>query len=109
MIVSHIIGGLGNQMFQYAAGRALSLRLGTSFRLDIFGFYRYGLHQGFELDRVFHCPFQISTDSEVRQILGWQSSPMTRRILIHPMMSEFRCNGFIVEPHFNYWPEIETL
>lgn len=33
-IIVHMCGGLGNQMFQYAAGRALSLRLGCPLRLD---------------------------------------------------------------------------
>ena len=34
MIITHINGGLGNQMFQYAAGRALALRHGTELLLD---------------------------------------------------------------------------
>ena len=34
MIITHINGGLGNQMFQYAAGRALALRHGTDLLLD---------------------------------------------------------------------------
>lgn len=35
MIISRLTGGLGNQMFQYAAGRALADRLGTSLSLDL--------------------------------------------------------------------------
>jgi hypothetical protein len=34
MIVTTLIGGIGNQMFQYAAGRALALRLGLGLALD---------------------------------------------------------------------------
>lgn len=34
MITSRIFGGLGNQLFQYATGRALALRAGDSFQLD---------------------------------------------------------------------------
>lgn len=34
MITSRLLGGLGNQLFQYAAGRALSLRLGVELQLD---------------------------------------------------------------------------
>jgi len=38
MIIVNLKGGLGNQMFQYACGRALSLRSGESeFKLDIYG------------------------------------------------------------------------
>jgi hypothetical protein len=34
MIVTRLMGGLGNQMFQYAAGRALALRRGTELKID---------------------------------------------------------------------------
>ncbi|KAG1647458.1 O-antigen biosynthesis glycosyltransferase WbnK [Nymphon striatum] len=34
MIYSRVFGGLGNQLFQYAAARAVSLRLGTELVLD---------------------------------------------------------------------------
>jgi len=44
MIVSRLIGGLGNQMFQYAAGRALALRRGVSFGIDIRAFADYKTH-----------------------------------------------------------------
>ncbi|OCW58347.1 alpha-1,2-fucosyltransferase [Hoeflea olei] len=48
MIITHINGGLGNQMFQYAAGRALALRHGTDLLLDTRAFdgstqFGYGL------------------------------------------------------------------
>ena len=35
LIISTLAGGLGNQMFQYAAGRALALRHGTELVLDL--------------------------------------------------------------------------
>lgn len=44
MIVSRIIGGLGNQMFQYAAGRALALRRDVDFRIDRRAFFDYKTH-----------------------------------------------------------------
>ena len=34
MVITRLFGGLGNQMFQYAVGRALSLRLKTNLGLD---------------------------------------------------------------------------
>lgn len=36
MIITRLWGGLGNQMFQYAAGRALSLRNAVPLQLDIY-------------------------------------------------------------------------
>lgn len=35
MIVVQLIGGLGNQMFQYALGRSLALKKGTPLKLDV--------------------------------------------------------------------------
>lgn len=49
MIIVHIIGGLGNQMFQYAFAKAL-LRNNHDIRLDISAFETYDLHGGFGLD-----------------------------------------------------------
>lgn len=45
MITAQLVGGLGNQMFQYAAGRALSLRRGVGLRLDASEFKTYRLHR----------------------------------------------------------------
>lgn len=42
MIIVKLIGGLGNQMFQYACGRAVSLKLGTDLKLDISNFDKEG-------------------------------------------------------------------
>ena len=43
MIIIHIIGGLGNQMFQYAFAYALSKKRQTDLKLDITGFNHYDL------------------------------------------------------------------
>lgn len=104
-----LIGGLGNQMFQYAAGRALSLRRQTDLRLDVSGFADYHLHQGFELKRVFACPAKLATEAEVHSLLGWQSGPLARRILAKPAFSALRRPELVIEPHFSYWPEFENV
>lgn len=108
-MIVNIIGGLGNQMFQYAAGRALALERGIPLRLDISGFANYGLHQGFELQRVFACPAEIAGAQEIKEILGWQSSLLMRRLLAKPAMSLFRHPGLVVEPHFHYWQGIKEV
>jgi hypothetical protein len=45
MIVSRLIGGLGNQMFQYAAARALADRTGSEVVLDVSDFASYTVHR----------------------------------------------------------------
>ncbi|NOT17933.1 MAG: alpha-1,2-fucosyltransferase [Sulfuriferula sp.] len=106
MVISNLIGGLGNQMFQYAAGKALSLEHGVDLRLDISEFANYELHQGFELERVFNCKTEIATEADVRKILGWQFSSGLRRIMLRPSVAPLRRTGFVVEPHYRYWSGI---
>ncbi|WP_351078871.1 alpha-1,2-fucosyltransferase [Shewanella sp. CAL98-MNA-CIBAN-0140] len=53
MIKIKIIGGLGNQLFQYAAARALATKLGVKVSLDISAYESYDLHP-FLLDK-FNC------------------------------------------------------
>ena len=103
MVITQVIGGLGNQMFQYAVGRSLALRDNTTVRLDISGFENYGLHQGFELQLVFTCPIEIASATDVQDILGWQSSRIIRRLLQRLNWSILCLQGLIVEHHFNYW------
>lgn len=104
MIISKIVGGLGNQMFQYAVGRSLSSRHSVPLRLDISAFAGYELHQGFELQRVFNCQTHVAAQSDMRRVLGWQSSAAARRLVARSEFSAIRQTGFVVEPHFNFWP-----
>lgn len=109
MIISNIIGGLGNQMFQYAAARALSIRYQVPLKLDVRGFDNYSLHQGFELQRVFTAPITLATDEEMHRTLGWQLNPILRRIAAFPAMKFMRRKSLVVEPYFNYWPGINDV
>lgn len=49
MIIVRIVGGLGNQMFQYAYAKALQQK-GFDVRIDISKFKTYKLHGGYHLD-----------------------------------------------------------
>ena len=109
MVISNIIGGLGNQMFQYAAGRALSLRLGVQLKLDIRAFSGYSLHQGFELRRLFDSDVEIASNDDLKVVLGWQKAKLAQRILKRPQLKRFRCKSYVIEPSFNYWVGINTL
>ncbi|MDI1256467.1 MAG: alpha-1,2-fucosyltransferase [Flavobacterium sp.] len=44
MIIVRLIGGLGNQMFQYAAAKALAIEKKQRLRIDVEGFETYNLH-----------------------------------------------------------------
>lgn len=107
MIISQIIGGLGNQMFQYAAARVLSLQKNQPLLLDVSAFAAYPLHQGFELEQRFSCPSNFATENDIRSVLGWQSSERVRRIISNPCMTPLKKKAFLLEPHFHYWSGIK--
>ena len=109
MLIVQIIGGLGNQMFQYAAGRALAERLGVSLTLDISAFENYTLHQGFELSRVFAMNPAKATRQDLRRVLGWQHSPMVRLLLSRRPFVALRSRSFVSEPHFHHWNGFDQL
>ena len=60
MIITQLIGGLGNQLFQYAAGRSLAMHHNTELKLDITQFKKiknitprqYGLYP-FKIKEIF--------------------------------------------------------
>jgi Glycosyl transferase family 11 len=64
LVIARLLGGLGNQMFQYATGRALALRRGATLKLDITGFAEVGSHteRRYELDAL---QIQASTADDV--------------------------------------------
>lgn len=109
MIVSHIIGGLGNQMFQYAAGRAVSIKSGQPLLLDLSDFTDYRLHHGFELSNVFNLIAGKAEASTVRGMLGWRANRLVRKVLRRSQFIRLRGSKYVVEPHFNYWPNITNL
>jgi len=109
MIISKVLGGMGNQMFQYAVGRAISLDYGVPLLLDISGFASYRLHLGFELHRVFNCPAEIANEANLRSLLGWQSSSLMRRVVSRSSMTAFRKKNFVIEPHYHFWDGIKNI
>lgn len=109
VVCSHISGGLGNQMFQYAAGRAVAKRLSARFCLDTSDFLNYGLHHGFELENVFAAPVDLIDSEVMRGVLGWQSSKLVKNLLARDHFKYFRSSSYIVEPHFNYWSGVRNL
>jgi hypothetical protein len=96
-------------MFQYAAGRALSLRLGTPFKLNTRDFSGYQLHQGYELKRIFNINVEIASEDDLSIVLGWQKSKMMRRIFRKTQLKPLRQRNYVVEPYFNYWGDINKL
>jgi len=96
-------------MFQYAAGRAISLEQNVPLRLDVSGFASYRLHHGFELARIFDCAIDIATEKDIQDVVGHRAGGVLRKILVRPCGAVFRGHRFIVEPYFHYWPGIKKV
>lgn len=62
MVIVKIIGGLGNQMFQYAYAKALQQK-GYEVKIDISAFETYKLHGGYQLDK-YNIDLNPSTKDE---------------------------------------------
>ena len=83
MIGAFVCGGLGNQMFQYAAGRALALRHGAELRLDlsVFGARRhFDVERPFELD---HLAIEVAPQGPLSSLgfaLARRRQAMLRRL-----------------------------
>lgn len=106
MIITKIIGGLGNQMFQYAMGRALAIERSTELRVDIRDFDGYSLHNGFELTHVFNVVASVASDSDMHRVMGWRALPAVQRALQRNWLSFLRGSQVVMEPGFNYWPSV---
>lgn len=72
MIISKIYSGLGNQMFQYATGKATALRLNTDLKLDLSWFdiseKMVRAKRQFELNNFPNIHIDLANEKKCRQI-----------------------------------------
>ncbi len=107
MIIVRLIGGLGNQLFQYAAARHLAEIHGTDLKIDVSAFETYKLHKyslwPFNIREHFASPEEVAAltvrkqgavERVLRRILRWPSGPVP---------------SYINEKHFHYDPDILKL
>lgn len=107
MIIVRIIGGLGNQMFQYAAGRQLAALNNTDLKLDISDFRKYNLRDyglsAFNIKELFATPEEIQVYKEPE---AGRLMKKIKNLLGRPSklgMTHIR------EKQFNFSPEILAL
>ncbi len=110
MVTVRLLGGLGNQMFQYALGRTLAAKLGTPLKLDLAFLMdrskESGLvHRNYDL-AGFNISATIASQSEVpfvfrmhgKGALAWKLDGLRRRLLrSHGCERRFRFDPSILE------------
>lgn len=108
LIIVKLIGGLGNQMFQYALGRYLAMKNNSTLKLDIQGFKNYKL-RNYDLN----C-FNIQENLVTSKDLLGVSLPSDRFIRKLGKYVEMRITGvqqiqYIKEQNSDFQPEILSL
>ena len=99
MKIVRVIGGLGNQMFQYAFYREL-IKRGQEAKLDISSFDYYKLHNGFELDKIFDVDYIKADYKEIEGIVSCGSG------IFPKIKRRFFSRDVYVEREVSYKPEV---
>lgn len=79
MKIVKFLGGLGNQMFQYAFYLSLKHHYGKV-KADLTGFKDYSLHHGFELEKVFGIKLETAREWDLRLYLPERRDWLTRKL-----------------------------
>ena len=101
MIVLHVSGGLGNQMFQYAYGRCVANRLGVELVLDLSD-PTLSIHQGFELSKVFGLEAKVAREFHMYAVLGLLRPEIVRRVIKKFGFALVVAKRWVEEPHFHF-------
>lgn len=111
--VSHLCGGLANQMFQYAAGRAVSLRLQVPLCLNISAFTNAVGDVSHAAWRLPLFPHAVAEGVCVTSTPPSKLHNYLRRISLFAQAKLHRhsplFSNIVTEPHFEYWPGIEHV
>lgn len=108
MIIVKVIGGLGNQMFQYAFYESLKDYY-KNVKLDIFDFEGYNLHNGYELESMFKINASYSSKEDSNSFKLYDSTFISKIIKKVPVFKNFTNKYYFRENQLSYNPEVFKL
>jgi len=102
-------GGLGNQMFEYAAGHALARRTGATLQLDLSHFARFDKRR-YELD-CFKVPAPIAPEPSPTRWRGLAHAMAVRACKVAGLSTRALHGGWnvYIEPSFHYDTAFDAL
>ena len=109
MIIVKLSGGLANQMFQYALGRALSIKNNDELKLDVSGFAQTpagDTKREYEL-KFFNIEEKFASEKEIRPLII-RNKFLVKVIRRLPFLS-FINKRHVIEHGINFQPEILKL
>ena len=107
MIITRLTGGLGNQLFQYAAGRALALSHDVPLKLDSswYGSTMQGCTPRKPMLHIFPIAAKEASPEEIERI-RYRKQNFFEKLLCRPKRHG---RYYVAEPSFNYWPGFASL
>jgi hypothetical protein len=108
MVVVRIIGGLGNQMFQYAAGRRLAIKLCVELKLDISSYSEFYKLRSYDLG-IFNIKENFATPKEVRQLTNISKNLFVRIFYRILRKQQKPSASYYKEKRFHFDPEVLQL
>jgi hypothetical protein len=100
MIISNLTGGLGNQMFQYAFGRAISAKIKASLKLH-FTNALFNTQRSYELD-VFNISATIATAADLQKFSIIRNRFVNRLLFLLDDRFGIQFNKHIVTQRYPY-------
>jgi hypothetical protein len=112
MIIAQLMGGLGNQMFQYAAARALAYGRGADFALDVSGYAAQTLRT-YKLGHL-NVREQLATADQVAEVTRTSASGLPQTLFLlsqrlrpyykRSVVKEYEHNYLHFDPHWSKLP-----
>lgn len=116
MIISHLMGGLGNQMFEYAAGLALARQRRTTLKLDVSFYHEHDIDDRHYALDCLNVPAQFATAEEIQRFARgttWKERALVRLLNACGIrrfdLSLVQTGTVHYQKQWTYYPEFHQL